>query len=197
MSRHDEPGPQVTLPITPMLDMSFQLLFFFMVIFNPTDAEAAQTLAMARDSALTPPAGAGGGEEITPGGGRPRTDREPLDLDTDLRLVVEMPGRGKQPILLREGATDLKKADTLADPELLKVLKKMAEERKNKAKEATRKAGLVEGMRGFEEAAAVEFTREKVRIQTTPDVPWGQAFDAMNLCARAGFKSVALVSPKR
>src|SRR5262249_258219 len=137
MNRREEPGPEVVLPITPMLDMSFQLLFFFMVIFNPTDAEAAQTLAMARDPALTQPAGAGGGDEITPGGGKPGTDLEPLDLDLDLRLVIEMPGRGKQPILFREGAIDLKKADSLADPELLKVLKKVVEERRNKAKETT------------------------------------------------------------
>jgi biopolymer transport protein ExbD len=198
MSRHhEEPGPEVTLPITPMLDMSFQLLFFFMVIFNPTDPEAAQTLAMARDSALIQPAGPGGGGEIRPGGEKRRNDGEPLEIDTDLRLVLEVPGRGKQPILLREGAIDLKKADSLADPELLKVLKKMVEDRKNKAREATRKAGLVEGMSGFETAVAAEFAKQKVRIQTMPDVPWGQAFDAVNLCARAGFKGVTLVSPKR
>ena len=51
MTRHrkHEAGPEVTLPITPMLDMSFQLLFFFMATFNPTDPEGAQVLAIAQE----------------------------------------------------------------------------------------------------------------------------------------------------
>ena len=47
--RSHEAGPVVSLPITPMLDMSFQLLFFFMATFNPTDREGAQILAIAQD----------------------------------------------------------------------------------------------------------------------------------------------------
>jgi biopolymer transport protein ExbD len=37
MPRHpDEHVPEIVLPITPMLDMTFQLLFFFIVTFNPS-----------------------------------------------------------------------------------------------------------------------------------------------------------------
>src|SRR5579883_3301815 len=32
-------GPEVELPITPMLDMAFQLLFFFLMMYQPGHAE--------------------------------------------------------------------------------------------------------------------------------------------------------------
>jgi biopolymer transport protein ExbD len=37
--RHAEPPVDVTLPITPMLDMSFQLLSFFILTFKPMPTE--------------------------------------------------------------------------------------------------------------------------------------------------------------
>jgi biopolymer transport protein ExbD len=37
--RKEEPAVEVTLPITPMLDMSFQLLSFFVVTFRPPSQE--------------------------------------------------------------------------------------------------------------------------------------------------------------
>ncbi len=40
MSRRKlEPDAKIALPITPMLDMTFQLLFFFIMNFNPADLE--------------------------------------------------------------------------------------------------------------------------------------------------------------
>jgi biopolymer transport protein ExbD len=49
MSRRDrtqETGSKVVLPITPMLDMSFQLLFFFIFNFNPADLEGAVDMSL-------------------------------------------------------------------------------------------------------------------------------------------------------
>ncbi len=37
--RAPEPNVEVELPVTPMLDMTFQLLFFFIVTFNPQSLE--------------------------------------------------------------------------------------------------------------------------------------------------------------
>jgi biopolymer transport protein ExbD len=207
MSRHrqHEAGEQIVLPITPMLDMSFQLLFFFMVIFNPTDPEVAQTLAMAKEKKPTEdvkkdvmakdPSKAK--DDVTPDIKKKeeKKEEEP-ELDTDLRLFIEVAGGGKQPILLKDGAVEIKKADTLDDKELEKALKAMVEDRKNKAKEAARKAGKPEGAPDFQSTFDAEFAKQKVRIQTTSDVPWGQVFRAMNKCTEAGFKTVALTSPK-
>ena len=182
-------GPEVTLPITPMLDMSFQLLFFFMATFNPTDPEGAQILAMAREV---------GNREfrtVNPQAGKPnilplahnRGESEKLEIDTDLRLFIEVAGIGRQPILLKDGAVDIKSADTLQDADLLKALRAKLEERKSRAREDARTSGKSEDE---------EFAKQKVRIQTTMDVSWGEVFDAMNLCTRVGFKTVALSTPK-
>lgn len=41
-----EADSKVSLPITPMLDMTFQLLFFFIINFNPADLEGQLDLAL-------------------------------------------------------------------------------------------------------------------------------------------------------
>ncbi|MBY0229387.1 MAG: biopolymer transporter ExbD [Gemmataceae bacterium] len=52
MSRRDHKKAEdskIVLPITPMLDMTFQLLFFFIVSFNPADLEGAVDMALPSD----------------------------------------------------------------------------------------------------------------------------------------------------
>jgi hypothetical protein len=39
----------VTIPVTPMLDMTFQLLFFFIVNFHPADLEGEMAMALPID----------------------------------------------------------------------------------------------------------------------------------------------------
>jgi biopolymer transport protein ExbD len=46
----DGPGNEVTLPVTPMLDMAFQLLFFFITVFNPADIEGQMDLSLPSDA---------------------------------------------------------------------------------------------------------------------------------------------------
>jgi len=40
--RTEDEATEVTLPITPMLDMAFQMLFFFIATFNPVEASEGQ-----------------------------------------------------------------------------------------------------------------------------------------------------------
>src|SRR5258708_28735629 len=54
MSRRDHKKAEdtkIVLPITPMLDMTFQLLFFFIVSFNPADLEGAVDTSLPSDHA--------------------------------------------------------------------------------------------------------------------------------------------------
>ena len=48
--RPSNAGSRVALPITPMLDMTFQLLFFFIVNFHPADLEGEMNLALPVDA---------------------------------------------------------------------------------------------------------------------------------------------------
>src|SRR5262245_2700595 len=51
-----DPAPEVSLPITPMLDMTFQLLTFFILTFNPQKlVEGQDLMAMPPVEAKTPP----------------------------------------------------------------------------------------------------------------------------------------------
>ena|ERR1700722_4747585 len=47
---NNDASSKVTLPITPMLDMTFQLLFFFIVNFHPADLEGEMNLALPVDA---------------------------------------------------------------------------------------------------------------------------------------------------
>ena len=44
--RNAAPDGKIALPITPMLDMTFQLLFFFIMNFNPADLEGQMEAAL-------------------------------------------------------------------------------------------------------------------------------------------------------
>src|SRR4051812_236618 len=62
MKRRDSSGgSRVVLPVTPMLDMTFQLLFFFIINFNPADQEGLLDMALAPVKG-----GAGPGVQVEP-----------------------------------------------------------------------------------------------------------------------------------
>ena len=47
---------KVQMPITPMLDMTFQLLFFFLLNYHPTAAEGQMDLALPTEQGKVNPA---------------------------------------------------------------------------------------------------------------------------------------------
>ncbi len=53
--RKEEPAVEVTLPITPMLDMSFQLLSFFVVTFRPPSQEGQLSVDLPKLDASSSP----------------------------------------------------------------------------------------------------------------------------------------------
>jgi biopolymer transport protein ExbD len=53
--RKEEPPVDITLPITPMLDMSFQLLSFFILTFRPIPTEGQLAINLPRLDATTKP----------------------------------------------------------------------------------------------------------------------------------------------
>jgi biopolymer transport protein ExbD len=44
--RKTEAGPEPNLPVTPMLDMAFQLLAFFVMTYHPSDLEGQMDLSL-------------------------------------------------------------------------------------------------------------------------------------------------------
>ena len=48
--RRTDSDAKIALPITPMLDMTFQLLFFFIMNFNPADLEGQMDMSLPSES---------------------------------------------------------------------------------------------------------------------------------------------------
>jgi len=76
-----EPDPEIVLPITPMLDMAFQLLTFFIFTYNPSGMEGqfdlslpSEAEAQAKEMKEPPP---------------PSSDDTPPKIEADVTVVVE------------------------------------------------------------------------------------------------------------
>jgi biopolymer transport protein ExbD len=77
MNHADDSGSRVALPITPMLDMTFQLLFFFLVSFHPVAPEGEMALPLLVEK--------GGGRLALPAG----APRFPSDLTVLVRTGLD------------------------------------------------------------------------------------------------------------
>ncbi len=79
--RKPESGPEPNLPVTPMLDMAFQLLAFFVMTYHPSDLEGQMELSLPSESF----AKAKSAEEVKQDAA---TDKDALDLQADLTVIV-------------------------------------------------------------------------------------------------------------
>jgi len=87
-SRRKEMPADVQFPVTPMLDMAFQLLAFFILTFQAPSAETRLDLYLPAASVALPGAPRGQAEPLPPR----RTD---LDLETDLLVRAEADDLGE------------------------------------------------------------------------------------------------------
>jgi biopolymer transport protein ExbD len=80
--RKAEAGPEVELPITPMLDMAFQLLMFFILTYRPSMLEGHMALLLP----LTPDARAATPLEVDPKTSAPEDTSE---LPAEVTVIVK------------------------------------------------------------------------------------------------------------
>lgn len=79
--RKTEAGPEPNLPITPMLDMAFQLLAFFVMTYHPSDLEGQMDLSLPSEKITQ----AKDKEDIKPDAA---PDKKPIDLPANLTVMV-------------------------------------------------------------------------------------------------------------
>lgn len=95
-SRPGGPGPDVELPITPMLDMAFQLLTFFLLTYHPSSLEGQLPMTLAREpGGPNPDGGIMVDEELN--AGQPlavfvKTQHEPSSRGAISQMSVDTPG---------------------------------------------------------------------------------------------------------
>lgn len=76
--RKTQGGPEPTLPVTPMLDMAFQLLAFFVMTYHPSDLEGQMELSLPSEAVSQ----AQSPEDM-------KSDA-PVDKDADLKLAANI-----------------------------------------------------------------------------------------------------------
>jgi biopolymer transport protein ExbD len=113
---HDD-GTKPDLPITPMLDMSFQLMAFFILTFKPAPTEAQLALAL-------PPA-EGGPAAVAP----PPSELNPAEEEQLLVQVYAAANGGVGKIVALRTSGEEPLADTSA---LFKYLKDEVDQRKGR-----------------------------------------------------------------
>lgn len=72
---------KVSLPITPMLDMTFQLLFFFIMNFNPADLEGQMDMSLPSEEIKAGPKN----KQVDP---KAAPEKKPVEFPSDLTISV-------------------------------------------------------------------------------------------------------------
>src|SRR5579859_1710871 len=123
MSKHrrdTNPHIEVALPIVPMLDMTFQLLFFFIMTFNPGKVEAQMSMNLP----ATGEAQAKKKEDIDPS----KSPDTELDVPSDFVVVVKY-YEAKVTLVIRDSEKVYPVGD-IADMDKMKPDEQRAERKK-------------------------------------------------------------------
>lgn len=80
--RKSEAGPEPNLPVTPMLDMAFQLLAFFVMTYHPSDLEGQMELSLPSENISQ----AKSAEEVKTDA--PSDKDKPIDLPVSVTVIV-------------------------------------------------------------------------------------------------------------
>src|SRR5262245_34759795 len=162
----------VYLPITPMLDMVFQLLLFFVVNYHPSALEGQIELSL--------PSSEGIKKEIdptTPPPGPPETE---LPINVSVIAKVQQDATSKRPVIssltIMDDTTGGKQLDPIpgdADNKLL--LKKLTEELLKIREGASNKSGI--------------------KVTGDSKLPWEMVVRLMDACRNAKFDNVSFAPP--
>jgi biopolymer transport protein ExbD len=157
---------KIILPITPMLDMTFQLLFFFIMNFNPADLEGAVEMALPSEQDKA----AHTKEKQDP---KSATDKDPVpDFPSDLTVKVrtQMDGKNDGEISAISVRNLEGKEDTVDGlPGLKRYL-------------AEKRAGLT--------------NKEGLKLQGDGKLRVRSIVKVMDTCRDAGFPNISFVPPE-
>jgi biopolymer transport protein ExbD len=162
-------GVEPTLPITPMLDMAFQLLAFFIFTYHPSDLEGQMDLSLPSDSSPQ----AKQQKDVVPDN---KPDKEQtIELPVNLTVIV----RTQQDGVNNGRISDLKvQDDSGAEPvEVGDDLK-------------------LEGLRKYlkDKSGKVEH-KDAIKLQADSKLKWDRVIAVMDACHAAGFTNISFVPP--
>jgi biopolymer transport protein ExbD len=176
--RRDRGNPEedVTLPITPMLDMAFQLLMYFILTYHPSAMEGQMDMSMPQKATSGTPGGAPD----------PMAEANPdkdLDVPLDLNVRVQSQNGSNYTITLEEAGvnTDMGSDLNLLGNQLQRIFKDKA-------------AGVNDALKGLEgkewdEALKKELKKMTLKVQGDSRVELGNLMEVMDVCRMAGTRA--------
>ena len=172
LSRHrsEDKATEVTLPVTPMLDMAFQLMFFFLATFNPVSQKEGQmdlSLPSKSEAAAKKP------EDVKP---TAEAHKEEVDIPADFTIAL----RGFQDPKSK-GQISALTVTTTAGTETLA------------GTEEDREKALREKLTSAKPSADAKDKDGKpkvptVRMEAEKDLRWSQVVRVMDICYKAGYQ---------
>jgi biopolymer transport protein ExbD len=165
-----EAPTEVTLPITPMLDMSFQLLFFFITTFKlPTGMEGSMDLNLPSESSKQ----AQKLEDVNPT--TPSALETPVDLQAEITLSVQTQAQGADADGISNITIEETAGKTPVPPPYSKDLKE-----------------LTDKMAEIHKAADA---KQSIKIQGDAGLKWRGVIKVMDACRNAGFENISFAQP--
>jgi biopolymer transport protein ExbD len=175
------PDIAIAMPIVPMLDLSFQILFFFMITFNPSKAEGKMTLNL-------PATGQAKAKDVTAVDLNKPSDTE-LEIPADFVVVVR-----SYPESFAISIRNAEKVDEVGTvrgmntmnekeqkAEIEKLLDKVREQLAARLKEKKDKEG--------------DKTADNVKIEANGRTKYALLVGVMDACIKAGYAQVGFAPP--
>jgi biopolymer transport protein ExbD len=175
-NRTQEKPTEVSLPITPMLDMAFQLMFFFLATFNPTahkkEGQMDLSLPSKSDAAAS-----------TPEKQDPRAESHKEEIDIPSKITISMRShkdgraRGKLSALTVQTDTSRRSVEGNEDQRQAALLKLLEDNKPKDAADPTKPKKPV-----------------SVKLESDKDMLWQEIVKIMDVCYKAGYQ-VSFVKP--
>jgi biopolymer transport protein ExbD len=163
--RKPESGPEPNLPVTPMLDMAFQLLAFFVMTYHPSSFEGQMELSLPSEAITQAKSQAEVKEDA-----KPDKDKD-LQLTADVTVIV----RTQRDNVNNGLISDLSLQDLSGTHPVGNSLDKLREELKTRNATAENK--------------------ENIKIQADGKLKWEEVVNVMDVCQQAGFKNISFLPP--
>lgn len=165
-----EPPTEVTLPITPMLDMSFQLLFFFISTFKlPTGMEGSMDLNLPSEATKA----AEKLENVNPTASS--SPDAPVDLQAEITISVQTQAQGAD----ADGISNITIEQTAGKTPVPPPYGRDLPELTDKLAEIHKTADA----------------KQSVKIQGDAGLKWRGVVKVMDACRKAGFDNISFAQP--